>query len=104
MQQLPRELAEYHSAGGAQVCELPVSPFCCEFWPPQEVWRYNSEYEVPELAPGFLGFATSGGGEMFALSPAGTVVCLQFIGMAPAEALLIAESWRQFVSLLKPTE
>ena len=74
----------------------------CEFWPQEEVERYNSEYQVPELAPGFLGFATSGGGEMLAISPNGTVVSLPFIGMAPSEALLVAESWSHFTALLKP--
>ena len=104
MESLLRELVEYHAAGGAQACELAVSPYLCEFWPPEEVGRYNTEYQVPELAPGFLGFATSGGGEMLALSPTGAVVSLPFIGMAPVEALPIAETWLQFVSLLKPVE
>ncbi|MFT3847297.1 MAG: hypothetical protein QM739_01050 [Propionivibrio sp.] len=104
MKPLPYALVEYHAAGGAQACELPISPYLCEFWPLEEVGRYNSEYQVPELAPGFLGFATSGGGEMLAFSPTGTVVCLPFIGMAPAEALPIAETWQQFVGLLRPVQ
>lgn len=102
MNPLPSSLAEYYAAGGAQACELPVSPYLCEFWPPEEVHRFNVEYQVPELVPGFLGFATSGGGEMFAFSPTGAVVCLPFIGMAPTEALPIAESWERFASLLTP--
>ena len=102
MHPLPRELVEYHAVGGAQACELPISPHMCEFWPPEEVGRYNSEYQVPELAPGFLGFATSGGGEMLAVSPSGTIVSFPFIGMAPSEALLVAENWAQFLALLQP--
>jgi hypothetical protein len=104
MELLPRELVEYHAAGSAQSCELPINPYVCEFWPPEQVHRYNVEYQVPKLAPGFLGFATSGGGEMLAFSPTGTVVCLPFIGMAPAEAMPITETWQQFISLLKPVE
>jgi hypothetical protein len=104
MQPLPPELVAYHSAGGAQTYELLVGPYLCEFWPPEEVRRFNSEYQVPELAPGFLGFATSGGGEMLAFSPTGAVVSLPFIGMAPVDALPAAETWLQFVSLLKPVQ
>jgi hypothetical protein len=59
------------------------------------------EYEVPQYAPGFFGFATSGGGEMFAISPAGEIVCLPFIGMEPAVALLIAPSWSAFEGMLR---
>jgi hypothetical protein len=104
MEQLPRELLEYYASGGAQSCELQVGPYLCEFWPPEEVQQYNADYHVPEFAPGFLGFATNGGGEMLAISPTGTVVYLPFIGMAPAEALLVAETWQRFVSMLKPVE
>lgn len=102
MNQLPRALVEYHATGGTQGCELPVSPYLCEFWPLEEVQRYNTEYQVPELAPGFLGFATSGGDEMLAISSVGGVVSLPFVGMAPAEAMPVAETWHQFLSLLKP--
>jgi hypothetical protein len=35
-------------------------------------------------APGYFGFATSGGGEMFALLPSGEVVCLPFMYGTPS--------------------
>jgi hypothetical protein len=97
----PPQLASYHAAGKPLVCELDVSPFICEFWPLSELHRYNEEYEVPVYAPDYFGFATSGGGEMFALSPTGSVVCLPFIGMAPQEALEVAPSWVAFELLLR---
>ena len=93
---VPTELISYHSSGKPLVCELDADPYICEFWPLNELATYNQEYEVPKYAPGFFGFATSGGGEMFAISPSGAVVNLPFIGMAPSEAHTLAPSWYAF--------
>ncbi|HVK31687.1 MAG TPA: hypothetical protein VM845_04180 [Burkholderiaceae bacterium] len=94
-------LAAYYQSQKALVCELEVQPWVCEFWPEAELSKYNLEYEVSIYAPGYFGFATSGGGEMYALSPAGKVVCLAFIGMSPQEELVVAESWSAFESMLR---
>ena len=80
---------------------MGTTPFLCEFWPQAELESYDSDYQVELYAPGFLGFATSGGGEMFAFSPSGAIVCLPFIGMEPEEALLIAPTWIEFENLLR---
>jgi hypothetical protein len=96
-----RELLAYYSAGKPLVCELDANPYLCEFWPQEELSRYNVEYEVPLYAPGFFGFATSGGGEMFALSPSDAIVCLPFIGMEPAAATPVAPSWAAFKGMLR---
>jgi hypothetical protein len=101
MRDIPQQLMDYHSSGKSLVCELDANPYCCEFWKLDELESFNAEYEVPKYAPGFLGFATSGGGEMFAISPAGEIVCLPFIGMAPTAAVKIASSWHEFEGLLK---
>jgi len=98
---IPPDLVAYHRSQKALVCELNTRPWLCEFWPLDEVLTYNIEYQVPEFAPGYFGFATSGGGEMFALSPQGSVVCLAFIGMSPDEELPIAKSWREFENMLR---
>ena len=73
-------------------------------WPLAEVDRYNAEYEVHIYAPGFRGFGTSGGGEMFALSPTGQVVCLPFIGMEPAAAIELAPNWPAFEAMLSAAD
>ena len=96
-----QELLAYYAAGKPLVCELDTNPYLCEFWPQEELSKYNVEYEVPVYAPGYFGFATSGGGEMFALSPSGAVVCLPFIGMEPAVALSVAPSWAAFEDMLR---
>ena len=100
--QIPRGLIDYHSRGAPTVCDLDVQPWNCEFWSLSDIDQFNTEYQVQQDAPGFLGFATSGGGEMFAFAPGGAIVCLAFIGMSPKEALPIASSWDEFVEMLRP--
>jgi hypothetical protein len=97
----PPELLNYLSSGKPLVCKLDANPYMCEFWPLKELGVYNQEYEVPRYAPGYFGFATSGGGEMFAISSAGAVVCLPFIGMAPNVALTLASTWDAFEAQLR---
>ena len=96
-----QELLAYYQAKKPLVCELDATPYLCEFWPKEELSKYNIEYEVPLCAPGYFGFATSGGGDMFAISPSGGVVCLPFIGMEPEVASSIAPSWAAFEAMLR---
>lgn len=96
-----QELADYYAADQPLICELDVNPYRCEFWPQQELTECNRQYDVSRYAPGYFGFATSGGGEMFALSPSGAVVCLPFVGMEPAAAYPVAPSWTAFVAMLR---
>ena len=98
---VPSEIAEYHGSGAALSCELDVSPWICEFWPLEQVASLNEQYEVPSNAPGYLGFGTSGGGEMYAFSPRGAIVCLAFVGMSPREELQVAASWAAFREMLR---
>lgn len=100
MDSVPTELMAYHKAGLPLSCEISVQPWLCEFWPIDEVLNYNRDYEVEVYAPGYLGFATNGGGEMYAFSPAGAIVGLAFIGMNPDEELHIAPSWSEFQRIL----
>lgn len=101
MSEAPRYLVEYHQSGKSLVCELEVNPYCCEFWALEDLEQFNREYQVPEYAAGYLGFATSGGGEMFAISPTGSIVCLPFIGMEPAAAMEVAPNWQSFELALR---
>ena len=100
MASLPQELVEYHRSSKPLYCEISVQPWRCEFWPLDEVLKHNRDYMVPEFAPGYLGFATSGGGEMYTFSPSGRIVCLAFVGMSPKEDLPVAETWQEFEDML----
>lgn len=96
-----QELLAYYASGKPLVCELDADPYLCEFWPQEKLSEYNADYEVSHYAPGFFGFASSGGGEMFAISPAGEIVCLPFIGMEPTAAMPIAKTWSAFEGMLR---
>jgi hypothetical protein len=98
---IPSEIETYHQRGRPLVCELGAERSCCEFWPLDELLTYNQEYEVPKYAPGYFGFASNGGGEMYALSPTGAVVRLPFIGMEPKAARTLAFSWPEFEGKLR---
>jgi len=101
MAEAPEQLIAYYEAGRPLVCEIDAQPWLCEFWPVDELVKNNQECEVEKYAPGYFGFATSGGGEMYAVSPSGAVVCLAFIGMSPNEELHVASSWANFERMLK---
>lgn len=60
----------------------------------------NKGYEVAEYAPGFLGFASSGGGEMLAFDKDNKIFSIPFIGMSPKEALPVAKNWEEFVTYM----
>jgi hypothetical protein len=98
---IPNDLVRYHGSGAPLICELDLQPWRCEFWPLAEVAALNEAYSVEEFAPGYVGFASSGGGELFAFSPSGAIECLPFVPMSPAEALPIAPAWAQFERLLR---
>lgn len=71
-------------------------------WHPDEVEELNRSLQVAELAPGFLGFGSDGGGEMLAFDAAGAVFCLPMIGMASHHARKVANSWPDFQRRINP--
>ena len=101
MRAIPIELRRYHEMGGPRACTLEVQPYVCEFWLLDEIDALNIAYSVDEFAPGYLGFASNGAGEMFAWRPDGSIVCLAFVGMSPSEELWIAGSWAHFEQMLR---
>ena len=97
-----KELLAYYTLNKPLVCELEVSPYICEFWPENELVKFNEEYQVPIYAPGYFGFATNGGGEMYAISPTNEIVYLPLIGMKPDVAIKLASTWQAFEEILLP--
>ncbi len=75
-----------------------VAPGWFQLWPLSQIEALNRDYQVQAYAPGFLGFGSSGGGELFAFDNQGCIVMIPFIGMSLSEAITIAESWNDFVS------
>ena len=68
-------ICELFPAGdGCKEGGLSVEPGWFQLWPPAEIERWNREYQVAEFAPEFLGFGSSGGGELLAFDAGGRVV------------------------------
>ena len=90
---LPEDFIRYLQSGAPLNGELPEFPLWFEIWPEDEMDQLNKDYQVQDNAPGFYGFASDGGGEMFAFGPDTKIYALPFIGMEPNVATLLADSW-----------
>jgi len=98
---LPPQYFAYFDGDGPKEGALTVEPGWFQLWRPDEVERWNREYQVHEFAPEFLGFGSSGGGEMLAFDTGGRVVMIPFVGMSADEARPVADSWSEFVERIE---
>ena len=98
---LPPEYVSYFAGGGRKEGGLTVEPGWFQLWSPEDVERWNRDYHVSEFAPGFLGFGSSGGGEMLAFDSHGRVVMIPMVGMSPDEAKPVADSWSDFIERIE---
>jgi hypothetical protein len=96
--QLPTDYLTYLRRGSPTFGDVTFDDFdrYFELWLESDIEPFNTEYEVPKLAPGFLAFATNAGGELYAFNEIGQVFELPCIGMDARYATLLAESWREF--------
>ncbi|MGP8473889.1 SMI1/KNR4 family protein [Burkholderia sp. PR2] len=62
-------------------------------WPVNEISQNNVDMEIATLAPGYLAFATNGGGELLVFDSTGAVFMLPMIGMASEGAMRISDSF-----------
>lgn len=98
---LPLEYVSYFAGDGSKEGGLSVEPGWFQLWEPSEIEHLNREYRVSEFAPGFLGFGSSGGGEMLAFDAKARIVMIPFIGMSPKYARPVANSWSEFVEKIE---
>jgi hypothetical protein len=98
---LPTEYVNYFENDGLTEGGLTVEPGWFQLWEPDEIEILNQNYQVKEFAPGFLGFGSSGGGELLAFNAEGKIVMIPFIGMSPSEAITVAISWSDFVAKIE---
>jgi hypothetical protein len=94
----PPEFIIYLRSDAPKFGDLPSFPVYFQLWEEAELEQFNKEYEVPKYAPGFFGFGSDGGGEMFAFDQQGRIFALPFIGMEPKVATFVCESWTEFAS------
>ncbi len=98
---LPEEYIRYVAGNGPKEGGLAIEPGWFQLWPPDEVNKLNRDYQVEEFAPGFLGFGSSGGGEMLAFDADGRIVMIPFVGMSADDARPVAGSWTAFTEKME---
>jgi hypothetical protein len=98
---LPTQYVLYFAGDGPKEGELAIEPGWFQLWSPADAERLNREYHVQQVAPGFLGFGSNGGGEMLAFDAEGRVVMIPFVGLSADEARPVASSWSEFVERIK---
>ncbi|MGD9364559.1 MAG: SMI1/KNR4 family protein [Desulfobacteraceae bacterium] len=66
--------------------------------PLENIEQMNKDIEIEKYAPGFVAFASDGGGEVFAFDKEGQIFLLPLIGMEPSTATKVASTWKEFKS------
>ena len=100
---LPKEYIEYVSSDGIKEGEADFEfggYFRLE--PLENLSVVNKEIEIEEYAPGFVAFASDGGGEVFVFDHEGKIYLMPLIGMDSNEAMLVAECWKDYEKQILP--
>ncbi len=96
---LPKQYLTYINNGGETEFEVDSdigSYIILE--PLASVDQFNQDIETATYVPGFLAFASDGGGEAYAFDNEGSVFMLPLIGMSPSNAIKVAKSWEAYES------
>lgn len=73
-------------------------------WRASELAPFNRDYEVPVYAPGFVIFASNGGGEGFAFDTRSVpfpIVQVPFIGMSHESGLTVASNFTELLQRME---
>lgn len=101
---LPCEYLDLRRFSNGAEGELGVDPGWFMFWPAEKVLDYNHAYNLPEGLPGFFGFGSNGGLELFAfdvrLDSPWPVVMVDLNTLDAAEARILAPDFASFLRAL----
>jgi hypothetical protein len=104
---LPSAYLAFLRSGGGGEGDLGIEPGWIQFWPAEQVVDLNRGYQVELNLPGFFGFGSNGGGEMFAFDMRRggdpQVVMVPFIAMTESEARVVAPSFGELAPHLGRT-
>jgi hypothetical protein len=103
---LPYEYQQFVAAHGASPWSLSGGemPGYVYLWELTDIPGCNSDIRIHEFAPGFLAFGGDGGGEILVFDASGAVYMLPLIGMEPAVAIKLADSFTELASRFEPIE
>jgi hypothetical protein len=97
----PEEYRKYMTDGGSTSGELSVDPGWFDLWPVAQLAELNAAYKTDDFVPGFTGFGSNGGGEIFAFDAEGGIFMIPFVPMETQSAVKIAGSWNEFQKMMK---
>jgi hypothetical protein len=101
---LPQTYLELLAISNGGEGDLAIEPGWVALWPVESVLELNQQYELASFVPGLFGIGSNGGGELIALDARHgvpfPVVCLPFIPLNFADALVVASSFDEFVPLI----
>ena len=104
--ELPESYLNWLGQSNGGEGDLSVAPGWYQLWPVEEVLELNQSYEVQENLPGFFGFGSNGGGELFAFDVRSPkqfkVFMIPFIVMNEKDAVEIASDFASFVAAIEP--
>lgn len=98
MPHLPIEYTQYIERHGGFEGFTSGEPGYVELWSLQDLPGNNADIQIQELAPGFVAFASNGGGEVLAFDLSGSVFMLPLIGMEARYALPVADSFSELAA------
>lgn len=94
-------LRDHNGASG----DLPIQPLYFQLWQIDEIIENNLRYEIQKYLPNYFGIGGNGGGEFFAFDlKTLKIFTIPFIPMNEEDALLVAECFEEFQSLMGYTE
>ncbi|MBB1308142.1 SMI1/KNR4 family protein [Pseudoalteromonas sp. SR41-8] len=102
---LPIEYKEYLESSKVLYVEttLPDADYF-DLEPLDSIEKFNTDIQIAEYAPGYVAFASNGGGEIFVFNSSGEIFILPLIGMAKDVAIKVADSWEHFLDYVVSIE
>ena len=97
----PEEYRTFMAEGGPTSGGLSVDPGWFDLWPVAQLDELNAAYKTDDFVPGFCGFGSNGGGELFAFDAEGAIFMIPFVPMEAKSAVKIADSWNDFQKMMK---
>ena len=103
-QDLPTDYLSFLRLCNGGQGKLSIQPWSFRIWPADELLQANKDYNVQSSIPGFLGFGSSGGGELLAFDTRTAqpwkVYMIPFIVMQEEDAIEIADSFIAFLEAM----
>ena len=101
---LPQEYIAFLQFSNGGQGSLGKNPGWFQLWAAEEVIELNKGYQIDKDLPGYFGFGSNGGGELFAFEiiqgQPWKIVMIPFIPMEANEAITITNDFEEFIQAI----